>query len=626
MLRFEELWRRLVELAESVEIEVKTGEHVGVSALETVSAFSNEPGFGGGYVIFGVRQKSDSPFPDYEVVGVDDADQLQADLAMQCRITLNSPVRPDIVVEMRGDRRVVIVFVPEAQPQDKPIYITARGLPKGAFRRIGSTDQKCTDDDIALFYQSRQHASFDSTPIAEADLSDIDPKAIASYRDARRETNPNAAELDYTDDELLAALGCVANRPEGPVLTLAGLVLFGKHSAMRRLYSMMRVDYIRVAGTEWVPSPDERFESIDILGSLFHVIPRAINAILDDIPKAFRLPAGENRRRDIPVLPRAAVREAVVNAVMHRSYRQRQPIQIIRYSNRLEIRNPGHSLVPDDRLGEPGSLTRNERIAAVLHETNYAETKGSGIRAMRAALSDAGLSPPTFESDRGKDCFVVTFLFHHFLNADDVAWLGKFSNCQLSEDEAKALVFVRETGAINNAAYRDLNRVDTLVASGHLRRLRDLGLLNQKGMSVGTYYLPTERLTERESKATDLAGSLSMGVDSLSTRLGPLSRGFDPYDKESVESPDVTLSIPADLRRIISSIGQRTSKNDLRTAIRKLCAWKSLSGSDLATLLRRDRPYLTQAYLTPMVREGELEWTIPATPSHPEQKYRSKGA
>ncbi len=64
----------------------------------------------------------------------------------------------------------------------------------------------------------------------------------------------------------------------------------------------------------------------------------------------------------------------------------------------------------------------------------------------------------------------------------------------VSEDEQKALVFARETGAINNAAYRDINRVETLVASGHLRRLRDLGLLEQKGKSVGAFYVSTPQL------------------------------------------------------------------------------------------------------------------------------------
>ena len=62
--------------------------------------------------------------------------------------------------------------------------------------------------------------------------------------------------------------------------------------------------------------------------------------------------------------------------------------------------------------------------------------------------------------DRDKDTFVVTFLFHHFLSPEDVKWLGNFADLELSEDEQRALVFVREVGAINNSAYRDLNRVE----------------------------------------------------------------------------------------------------------------------------------------------------------------------
>lgn len=175
---------------------------------------------------------------------------------------------------------------------------------------------------------------------------------------------------------------------------------------------------------------------------------------------------------------------------MHRSYRIHGAIQIIRYASRLEIRNPGHSIKAEEQLGEPGSETRNPRIAAVLHEVNIAETKGSGIRAMRELMVAHDLLPPTFESSRRPDQFVATFLFHHFLGADDLAWLRRLTREALSDEEARALVFVRELGAIDNAAYRTINRTDTLNASAHLRRLRDLGLLEMKSSGSRTYYVP----------------------------------------------------------------------------------------------------------------------------------------
>lgn len=613
-VEFDELWKRLNELDETVEIEAKAASQLGPAVLETVSAFSNEPKRGGGYLLLGVGMAKNSLFPAYEISGVSNPDKLQADLATQCRDAFNRPVRPQIDVESVGGKRVIVVFIPEAQPNEKPIFLQSRGLPKGAFRRIGSTDQVCTEDDIAFFYQAQSHHTFDETMVSQSDLQEIDPGALKEYRRTRREANPTAPELRYDDEELLFALGGVSRDGSVTRPTIAGLALFGKHAALRRHFPMMRVDYIRVPGREWVPNPDERFDSIDILGPLMDVIPRAINAVLDDIPKAFYLPPNSDQRTDLPLIPRAAVREAIVNAVMHRSYRLRQPVQLIRYSNRLEIRNPGHSLVPDDRLGEPGSMLRNEKIAAVLHETRYAETKGTGIRAMREALAQAGLSPPTFESDREKDSFVVTFLFHHFLSPEDIEWLGNFSHLNLTEDENRALVFAREVGAINNSAYRDINRVDTLVASGHLRKLRDHGLVEKKGKGADTYYVPTDRLLRPASllltgKPTVQTPAVTAQTQGLAPAVTSLTQGLP--------------GMPAELIEAVQNLGRRASAANARAVIRRLCAWKPLRAEEIAKLLGREQPYMTRTYLTPMVRDGELLFVFPDNPAHPQQAYRA---
>lgn len=616
-LSFDELWKRLNDLDETVQIEAKAGEQIGQSILETISAFANELGRQGGYLVLGVRRAEDALFPTYEIVGVPDSDKLQSDLASQCRSQFNVPIRPQLAVENRDGKRVIVAYIPEAAPSEKPVYIQSRGLPKGAFRRIGSSDQKCTDDDLALFYQAQSHKSLDESVIADGDLNDFDPAAIQEYRRTRREANSTAPELAYSDEDLLYSLSSVSRVNGVARPTIAGLVLFGKHAAIRRQLPLMRVDYIRVSGREWVKSPEERFDSIEMLGPLMQVIPRAINAVLDDVPKTFRLPANSNRREDVPLIPRTAIREAIVNAVMHRSYRQSQPIQIIRYSNRLEIRNPGVSLVPDDRLGEPGSQQRNPKIAAVLHETRFAETKGSGIRAMREALTQAGLSPPTFESDRDKDTFVVTFLFHHFLSPEDVKWLGNFADLELSEDEQRALVFVREVGAINNSAYRDLNRVETLVASGHLRGLRDHGLLEQKGKGAATYYVPTERLLN----PTAVPGSNSPAGKPQPQQPTPAisgqSQGFPAL-------PQGFPALPQTLAAAIAGLGERARPSDVKPVIRRLCEWRPLRAEELAAVLRRGQSYVTRTYLTPMVRDGELEFTHPDQPAHPQQAYKAK--
>ena len=359
----------------------------------------------------------------------------------------------------------------------------------------------------------------------------------------------------------------------------------------------------------------------DLLQELYSVdeshhieaIRRATNTVRDELLQSFSLPEGALAREDEPTLPLRVIREAVVNAVMHRSYRIHGATQIIRYANRLEIRNPGHSIKAEEQLGEPGSETRNPRIAAVLHEVNIAETKGSGIRAMRELMLANGLLPPTFESTRRPDQFVATFLFHHFLGPDDLAWLRRLTREALSDEEARALVFVRELGAIDNAAYRSINRTDTLGASVHLRRLRDLGLLDMKGGGSRTYYVPGAVFTACLSPATGAGRSMPGGHGHHPPKNGhqPPRNGHHPL-----------APIHESLRERIPAAGAKPRRDSLRGLIQDLCRWQALSSREIAQILgKQDHKKLVRNYLSPMVAEGLLAYTIPEMENHPDQRY-----
>jgi ATP-dependent DNA helicase RecG len=645
-----ELLQSLNLLDETERIEAKRASEAGKSLLETVCAFANEPGLGGGWLLLGVAREEMALFPSYQVEGVPQPDKLCADLATQCREVFNLPVRIELSTEQVEGLAVVVAYVPEAQPQDKPVFFRAQGLPKGALRRVGSVDQHCTDDDLAVFYQGRQRESFDAGLVPDATLDDLAPEALADYRQTRAEANPDAEELRWSDEELLRSLGCINADTTGTATTwrptVAGLMLFGKPQALRRCFPMTRVDYIRVPGREWVPDPDRRFDTIELRDPLFRLIRRAQAAVLDDLPKGFALKEGDLQRQDKPVIPQRVIREALVNALMHRSYRSHSPVQIIRYANRLEIRNPGFSLKSPEHLGEPGSEPRNPRIAAVLHETRFAETKGSGIRVMRETMEQAGLTPPLFESDRGNDQFVARYFFHHFLGADDVAWLAQFKDAQLSPDEAKALIVVREAGAIDNAAYRALSKVDTLAASAALRRLRDAGLLQQKGRGAATYYIPAERLgLADKAQEAGADGGLSGNPQSLSTKLGGLSsnpRGLSTNPEALSTNPDGLLSaqlaaeeaarrkalldqLPGALAARIGAMGQRHPPGEVCDAVVELCRLRDWQAEELATLLRRHPRYVRNNYLRPLMRDGRLVMTRPEEPNDPGQAYRAVG-
>ena len=143
------LLEELRSIDESSTIEAKAASSVDRSILETVCAFSNEPGLGGGHLLLGVTPSTQIGLFSrvYDVTGVTNPDKIQADLASQCATALSRPIRPQMAVEALEGKAVVVVFVPELPPTDKPVYLKSLGLPRGAMRRVGSTDQEGTEDD-----------------------------------------------------------------------------------------------------------------------------------------------------------------------------------------------------------------------------------------------------------------------------------------------------------------------------------------------------------------------------------------------------------------------------------------------------------------------------------------------
>ena len=143
-----EIMKELNTMDEHPMLEAKacsSGE-LGTSFFETVCSFSNEPGIGGGCIVLGVQRDESDFFGGYAVVGVENSDKLQLDIASGCAERFNIPLRPSITVEPYQGKIVLVVRVDERTNSDKPVYFKSQGLPRGAWRRIGSSDQRCTEE------------------------------------------------------------------------------------------------------------------------------------------------------------------------------------------------------------------------------------------------------------------------------------------------------------------------------------------------------------------------------------------------------------------------------------------------------------------------------------------------
>lgn len=589
----EELFEILNETDECPWIEAKGVGDTTTSIMETVCSYSNEPGLGGGYILMSISADDLSATATYyKVDPIPDTDKLQSDIATQCASMFNISVRPAMTIEKINGHPVLKIWIDELPANQKPLYFKSKGLPSGALRRIGSTDQHCTDDDMHVFYQDT--VSFDQTTVKGVTLADVDENALKRYRLLREKVNPAAEELAYSDKELLEALGCV-NKENPNELNLAGLLLFGNSKIQRSTFPMLRADYIRVPGNTWVQDPDDRFTTIDMRGPLILVLYRLIDAINADLPKGFLLEDGVQATST--GLPLKALREAIVNALMHRSYREHRPTQIIRYDNRIEIINPGFSLKSEEKLGLPGSETRNPFIAAVFHDTNLAETKGSGIRAMCRLMQAAHLVPPTFESSRENNEFASRLLLHHFLDANDLEWLKQFENLDLTDGHKQALIFVREVGAIDNTTYRQMADCDTLKASNDLRLLKSFNLLKSKGKGKATYYVA--------------GGGLSASPQDLSAPATEIS------------APPQELSAPPQkILEKIKQLNQREHDSEkVKNIILDICAIRAFKATEIAAYLNKGEGYVKRKYLSELIAEKKLKYLYPEMVNHPEQAY-----
>ena len=636
-----ELFAELNSFDENRRIEAKSASAVGKSMMETVCAFANEPGLCGGYLLLGAKRTgmAEDGSPVYEPENIENTDKVQSDFVVMCNSMFNVRIRPIINVEEYLGKTVIVVKIEELPESQKPAYFAKRGLPEGAFRRIGPSDEKCSEEDMYLFYQSAD--TYDSCIVDDADLDDIDENALNFYRKLRKEVNPDAEELTLNDVDLLRALGAIKkNKQGGYDLTYTGLLVFGKQMSLRRLVPSFRVDYIRISGNQWLADGDNRFEqTIDMRGPLILMVNKACSAVMDDLPKGFELKKDSMQASTPAILPNKVLREAIVNSYIHRSNRVNQPIQIIRYSNRIEIHNPGYSLKPQDDWGEPGSMLRNPRISEIFHDTNLAETKGTGIGAMRRLMKEAGLMPPTFESNHEANKFTARLLLHHFLSKENMEWLAQYAEFDLVNEQKLALVFVREVGAIDNATYRQLDSSITHArARLEIHKLCDLGFLEKKGQGRNTYYIRTskvvslgERLRPQDEKIPPQHGTLGEKIPPQHGTLGkklppqgekiPPQHGTFEIESQPKSRNELLRELPKGLQERVAKLGKWASREKVSQLLVDLCAFKPYSYEELALIIQRAAKPMKDKYIKPLRLANKLFYWIPEMINHPLQKY-----
>ena len=386
--------------AEGQNLEVKAAREGCPSRLyDTLSAFSNQDG--GGVLVFGLDESA-----GFGVVGVYDPQDLQHKVAEQCK-QMEPVVRAVFTVAVVDGKSVVSAEIPGADPAVRPVFYRGAGRLKGAFVRVGGADEPMTEAEIYAFEAFRRRLRDDMRPVEGAGVGVFDKTLVCAYLDAVRRDRPNLA-ASVADSDVLDRMGMTADG----VPTLAGILMFCRYPQTWFPQSCITAVVVPGACMGATGPGGERFiDNRRFTGPIPDMVRDACDFIARNTKVATTIDE-HGRRTDKPEYPPRAVREAVLNAVVHRDYgpySETVPVRVEIYSDRLEIVNCG-GLFGRTEIGDNGAVrpdTRNAVLAnamEILHET---ENRYSGIPTILRDCRDNGMPPPRFTSRHGE--FKVTF-------------------------------------------------------------------------------------------------------------------------------------------------------------------------------------------------------------------------
>ncbi len=421
--------------------------------LKWVCGFANAQG---GKIFIGINDKG-------EVTGVVDYKKLMDDLPNKIVNHLGLVV--DVNLHEKDGKRYIEIVVPVST-----VPISYHGI---YHYRSGSTKQELKGIALQDFLYKKLGRTWDDTIVDGATLQDIDESAITSFLKASIKSGRIYHNADKDDLlTLLQNLDLIA--PENK-LRAATVLLFGKRPQRYFIHSYFKI------GKFGTSDADLKFQDT-VEGNIFEMVDRVIQLLKDRYLISPISYEGIQRIEKLEY-PEAALREAILNAIVHKDYTD-TTIQLSVYDDKLMLWNPGKLPVdiPLEKLTKKHpSRPRNKHIAETFFRAGYIESWGRGIEKILTAFQEAGLPEPIFEETWGG--VMVTFL-------KDIYTEEHLRTLDINERQIRAILFIKEHGSITNTAYQKLNNLGKTVSTTELIYLSEKQLIEKVGTTGrGTRYV-----------------------------------------------------------------------------------------------------------------------------------------
>ncbi len=443
--------------AEFQNIELKASKKGCPEKLyDSLSSFSNNDD--GGIIIFGIDENA-----GFEKCGVYDLQDIQQRITEQCNEMLPK-VRPLLsYAEMPNGRYIVSAEIPSIDIADRPCFYAGKGRLKGSYVRVGISDEPMTEYEVYSYEAYRKKYQDDIRPISRATNDLMNLKAIDDYVKSRSENRP---QFSLINEEKILELTSIKINGE---YTLASTLLFGLYP--QAFFPQLCIIATVLPGNEVgeLGANQERFsDNLRIEGTIKDMLTEAISFVKKNTKTKTIIDPQTGERKDKGDYPITAVREVILNALVHRDYSihtEGMPIQLQIFPDRLVVTNPGglYGRIRLSQLGEKQADTRNPVLATALETMKITENRYSGIPTIRREMREAGLPMPQFENKR--DSFCVT-LFGERKNSynktTDEKTILAFCSTQRSREEIANFL------GISSVAYAITRYITPLVKEGKL--------------------------------------------------------------------------------------------------------------------------------------------------------------
>lgn len=388
----------------------KASREVPRDMWRTYSAFANTDG---GDIILGIEENRDTSNYDdrFIISGVKDPRKIIKDfwdnVNNSNKVNINLMSDNDVRAVKYKGKDLVWITVPRADHDLRPVYINDNLL-RGTFKRNNEGDYHCRESEIKAMLRDANDSGNDGMICKNYTMDDIDQDTLKTYRMQFERRNQDHVWNSCNDMEFLKNLqGYGKDRETGDEgLTAAGLLMFGKGLSVREKFSNIRMDYLDethlIEGQRWSDriTYDGTWEN-----NLYNFAKKVMPKLISDIKRPFRM-EGIIRVDETEI--DKAIREALVNVIVHSDYMTEGVLKIEKKDDRFVFTNPGTLKIPVKKIYEGGiSRSRNPRIQNMLRMIGMGENIGSGFPTILRAWKNENWRVPDIHEDRETDTVVL---------------------------------------------------------------------------------------------------------------------------------------------------------------------------------------------------------------------------